>query len=88
MNTDLHGFLSEEQKARYRRHLVLPEIGEKGQLLLRKSKVMVVGLGTSADRIQRRCPEVSLTAVWRNSENESLSGVRALSFPRRRESMP
>jgi len=45
MNTDLHGFLSEEQKARYRRQLIMPEIGVKGQARLSKGKVLIVGLG-------------------------------------------
>jgi len=37
--------LSEKEKARYARHLILPEIGEKGQLKLKQSKVLVVGAG-------------------------------------------
>lgn len=37
--------LSEEQRQRYARHLVLPEVGEKGQRKLLESKVLVIGAG-------------------------------------------
>jgi len=37
--------LTEEQKRRYRRQLMLPEIGEEGQQKLGKAKVLIVGLG-------------------------------------------
>jgi molybdopterin/thiamine biosynthesis adenylyltransferase len=37
--------LTDEQKRRYRRQLILPEIGEDGQQRLRKAKVLIVGLG-------------------------------------------
>jgi molybdopterin/thiamine biosynthesis adenylyltransferase/rhodanese-related sulfurtransferase len=37
--------LTREQTDRYARHLVLPEVGEKGQLRLLESKVMVIGAG-------------------------------------------
>ena len=37
--------LSEEEKARYRRQLIVPEIGEQGQLRIKKSTVLVAGLG-------------------------------------------
>ncbi|NTU91831.1 MAG: HesA/MoeB/ThiF family protein [Chlorobiaceae bacterium] len=37
--------LSVEQKARYARHLMLPEIGEEGQVKLLHSKVLVIGAG-------------------------------------------
>ncbi len=37
-------FASEELK-RYNRHLLLPEIGEKGQKLLKEAKVLVIGAG-------------------------------------------
>ena len=37
--------LSDEQIDRYARHLVLPEIGEEGQLRLLQSRVLVVGAG-------------------------------------------
>ncbi|TYZ13548.1 molybdopterin-synthase adenylyltransferase MoeB [Hymenobacter lutimineralis] len=37
--------LSTEERQRYRRHLQLPEIGEAGQLTLKKSRVLVVGAG-------------------------------------------
>ncbi len=37
--------LSPEERARYARHLILPEMGEKGQKKLKKSSVIVVGAG-------------------------------------------
>ena len=37
--------LSEEEKARYRRQLIVPEIGEQGQLRIKKSTVLIAGLG-------------------------------------------
>ena len=37
--------LNEPQRKRYARHLVLPEIGETGQELLLRSKVLVIGAG-------------------------------------------
>ncbi len=37
--------LNEREKIRYARHLVLPEIGEGGQLKLKQAKVLVIGAG-------------------------------------------
>ncbi len=37
--------LSAERKERYSRHLLLPEVGEKGQLKLLNSKVLLIGAG-------------------------------------------
>ncbi len=37
--------LSESQRKRYLRHLIIPEFGEKGQLKLLKSKVLLIGAG-------------------------------------------
>ncbi len=37
--------LSAEQKERYRRHLIIPEVGEEGQARLLKSKVLLMGAG-------------------------------------------
>lgn len=37
--------LRAEERERYSRHLVIPEVGEKGQLKLLESKVLVVGAG-------------------------------------------
>lgn len=45
MNRGEHEVLTEEQKTRYRRQLAIPEIGVKGQVRLRKARVMIVGLG-------------------------------------------
>lgn len=39
------GTLTAEQRQRYARHLVLPEVGEKGQQRLLDSKVAIVGAG-------------------------------------------
>src|SRR4026208_407635 len=37
--------LNDAQRKRYQRHLIIPEIGEKGQLKLLKSKVLLIGAG-------------------------------------------
>jgi molybdopterin/thiamine biosynthesis adenylyltransferase/rhodanese-related sulfurtransferase len=37
--------LSAEQKERYRRHLIIPEVGEEGQGKLLKAKVLLMGAG-------------------------------------------
>ena len=37
--------LSDEAKARYRRHTVIPEIGAEGQMRLANSKVLCIGAG-------------------------------------------
>ena len=37
--------LKPEDRERYKRHLLIPEVGEKGQLKLLKSKALVVGAG-------------------------------------------
>ncbi len=37
--------LNQEQRDRYSRHLILPEVGEKGQLDLLNSKVLAIGAG-------------------------------------------
>jgi molybdopterin/thiamine biosynthesis adenylyltransferase/rhodanese-related sulfurtransferase len=37
--------LSPEEKARYHRHIILPEVGEAGQLRLKKSRVLLIGAG-------------------------------------------
>ncbi len=39
------GLLSEEDLQRYARHLILPEVGEKGQQQLLKGRVLLVGVG-------------------------------------------
>jgi sulfur-carrier protein adenylyltransferase/sulfurtransferase len=39
------GSLTAEEKARYSRHLILPEVGEAGQLKLKQAKVLLVGTG-------------------------------------------
>ncbi|MGQ0850052.1 MAG: molybdopterin-synthase adenylyltransferase MoeB, partial [Actinomycetota bacterium] len=39
------GGLNPDQRSRYARHLVLPEVGEKGQQRLLESKVAVIGAG-------------------------------------------
>jgi len=45
MKSGRNSELSEEQKRRYRRQLILPEIGEEGQKRLGKARVLIVGLG-------------------------------------------
>src|SRR4029453_16757422 len=40
---DLHAGLKSPQRARYSRHLLIPEVGELGQLKLLDSKVLLVG---------------------------------------------
>jgi molybdopterin/thiamine biosynthesis adenylyltransferase/rhodanese-related sulfurtransferase len=37
--------LSAEQKERYRRHLIIPEVGEEGQAKLLRAKVLLMGAG-------------------------------------------
>src|SRR6185312_11230659 len=37
--------LSPERRARYSRHLLIPEIGEEGQLMLLDSRVLLIGAG-------------------------------------------
>lgn len=37
--------IGKEELQRYKRHILIPEVGEKGQLKLLKSKVLVVGAG-------------------------------------------
>ncbi|MCI4349640.1 MAG: molybdopterin-synthase adenylyltransferase MoeB [Thermoplasmata archaeon] len=37
--------LSDEERSRYARHLVLPQVGVPGQLALKRSKVLIVGMG-------------------------------------------
>ncbi len=37
--------LSSEQRGRYKRHLLLPEVGEEGQIKLLESKVLLLGAG-------------------------------------------
>lgn len=37
--------LSNDQRGRYSRHILLPEVGEEGQIRLLKSKVLIVGAG-------------------------------------------
>ena len=37
--------LTPQEIQRYKRHLLLPEIGEEGQLALKKSRVLVIGAG-------------------------------------------
>ena len=39
------GAMSDTELDRYARHIVMPEIGGSGQMLLRKSRVLVVGAG-------------------------------------------
>jgi len=38
-------FLSEKDRRRYSRHLLIPEVGEHGQIKLLKSKVLIIGVG-------------------------------------------
>lgn len=37
--------LTPEERARYRRHLSLPNIGEEGQIKLKKARIVIVGVG-------------------------------------------
>lgn len=41
----MHKELSPQEKARYNRHTILPEIGMEGQLRLKNSSVLVIGAG-------------------------------------------
>src|SRR5512132_2154788 len=42
---ELHAGLETQQRARYSRHLLIPEVGEQGQLKLLDSKVLLIGAG-------------------------------------------
>ncbi len=42
---DMPKALDERQTARYSRHVLIPEVGEKGQLALIESKVLLIGAG-------------------------------------------
>jgi len=42
---DLHTGLEPPQRARYSRHLLIPEVGEQGQLKLLDSKILLIGAG-------------------------------------------
>src|SRR5207248_4636666 len=42
---DLPTILSPERRTRYSRHLLIPEIGEAGQLKLLESKILLIGAG-------------------------------------------
>ncbi|MEA2568590.1 MAG: sulfur-carrier protein adenylyltransferase/sulfurtransferase [Acidobacteriota bacterium] len=37
--------LSDSERARYARHLILPELGERGQLALKRGSVLIIGAG-------------------------------------------
>jgi molybdopterin/thiamine biosynthesis adenylyltransferase/rhodanese-related sulfurtransferase len=43
--TDKPQVLSAEQKERYRRHLIIPEVGEEGQARLLEARVLLMGAG-------------------------------------------
>ncbi len=45
LSIEVDSALSEDQRKRYARHLVLPEVGEKGQRKLLESTVLVIGAG-------------------------------------------
>ena len=47
------GTLTAEQRQRYARHLVLPEVGEKGQQRLLDSKVAIIGAGGLGSPVAR-----------------------------------
>ena len=42
---DMEDGLSDDNRQRYARHLVLPSVGEEGQIKLLKSSILVVGAG-------------------------------------------
>ena len=42
---DQGGLMSEDDMQRYARHIILPEVGEKGQQKLLKGRVLLVGVG-------------------------------------------
>ena len=44
-NQTTDGSLTSEQKARYARHLMLPQVGESGQEKINSTSVLVVGAG-------------------------------------------
>ena len=48
--------LSDEELARYARHIVMPQVGGIGQNKLKAARVAVIGAGASAARSYRRWP--------------------------------
>jgi sulfur-carrier protein adenylyltransferase/sulfurtransferase len=44
-NTDQLPALSQSEKTRYSRHLMLPEVGERGQQLIKAGRILIVGAG-------------------------------------------
>ena len=47
---------TEQQIQRYSRHIILNEVGGKGQVKLSKAKVLLIGAGGLA---QRYCPDIT-----------------------------
>ncbi len=45
MKVEEHNSLTEIELLRYSRHTILPQMGEKGQLILKNSRILVVGAG-------------------------------------------
>lgn len=45
VNKEINNQLSDHEFMRYSPHLLLQEVGEKGQLALRRSRVLIIGLG-------------------------------------------
>src|SRR5262249_37433028 len=43
--TELPQSLGEEQRRRYSRHVLIPEVGEQGQLKLLESRILLIGAG-------------------------------------------
>lgn len=43
--TEVEKFLTKDQLERYNRHILMPEVGEKGQIKLTESKVLCIGAG-------------------------------------------
>ena len=58
--------LTDEEFLRYGRQILLPEIGEVGQARLKKSKVLIVGLGGLGGHLDRQligCMEIGRAHV-------------------------
>ncbi len=63
--------LSSDEIERYKRHILLPEIGGTGQQKLKASRVLVIGAGASV----HRCFSILRPPAWAPSASWMTTGV-------------